>query len=155
MASAVKFIANNALAMFMGGLLDLDSDTLKVLLVQATNDQDDEDDNIGDIGTLGELTVSGYTGGHSGAGRKTMSTPVIAVDDSNNRATFAADDITWTALASGQTIKGASWHVEGSASDADAKCIGFWPADLPTNGGDVTLAFTGGFPMLMTRAAGS
>jgi len=155
MASAVKFVSNNFLAELLKGNVDMDADTLKTLLVQSTNDMDDEDDNVGDITTLGELSVTGYTGGHGGAGRKTLSSITIAVDDGNNRATFAAADQTWTSLASGQTIKGAIFHRAGTASDADALLIGFWPADLPTNGGDVTLAYTGGFPMILTRATGS
>jgi len=155
MASGVKFVSNNFLGETLGGNVDMDTDVLKTILVDTTNDMDDEDDFVADIGTLGEISVSGYVGGHGGAGRKTLANPTIAVDDGNNRATFAADDQTWTSLASGVTIKGAILHRAGTSNDNDALCIGFWPADLPTNGGDVTLSFTGGFPMLLTRAAGS
>lgn len=87
-----------------------------------------------------ELTVAGYA-------RKTLAGVVTAEDDANDRATVdATDPTTYATLAAGETIVG-GWIARRITNgvDADATDILWtWLAlapTIPTNGGDVSLAF--------------
>ncbi|MCU1679207.1 MAG: hypothetical protein JWM93_3965 [Frankiales bacterium] len=80
--------------------------------------------------------------------RKTLASVVSVEDDTNDRAALdAADPSTYTAAggATNNTIAGA-WIVRRSVNGADTPAADLlWMfldvTDLPTNGGDVTLAF--------------
>lgn len=125
------------------GSIDLDTDTLKIVLVTTSYTYDPDGVFIDEAGTdvaATEISVTGYTGGFSGSGRKTA-TVTGQANNTNNEADFAIADLTWTALSSGATIGGAVL-VKEITNDAASKLIAFFDlTDTPTNGGDITLDF--------------
>src|SRR5690554_2690070 len=95
----------------LDGTIDLDTDTVKVMLVKSTYtfnpDQDLIDDGSADDLASHEVDASGYTGGFGGAGRKTV-TVTMQSNDTDNRVDIAIADLTWTTLGTGNTIGGAA-----------------------------------------------
>jgi len=136
---------NTALKEFLDGTMDIDTTTLKIMLVKSGYTPDKGDDVV-DAGGANdavdhELTVSGYTGGYGGAGRKTA-TVTLQANDTDDRVDIAIADLTWTALATGETIAGAILIKEGGANDTTSRLIAYFDVtDTPTNGGDITLDF--------------
>lgn len=129
------------------GAIDLDTTTLKAMLIGTgyTFQPDDQKVDIAATSTdlLGnELTgVSGYTGGHGGAGRQTV-TVTMQVNDTSNRLEIAFADITWTTLGTGGTIGGVAIVKPGTADDTTAIPIYYFDVtDTPTNGGNITVDF--------------
>lgn len=119
--------------------------TVKILLLAtATPFTYDPDVKLLDAGgandiTDAELNVTGYTRGFGGAGRKTLASKTIAVNDANNRIEWDCADITWTALGTGQTIAAAVICVELTNDAATAPIAYLDPTDTPTNGGNITI----------------
>lgn len=140
------FVYNKAATDIADGTIDLLTDTLKVMLVKSGYVAN-RDDNVVDAGGANdavdhEITVSGYTPGWGGAGRKTLASKAIVEDDANDRAEFdAADPTAWT-LATGETVAAAIIIKEGGASDLTSRLIAYLDiTDTPTNGGTFTLVF--------------
>jgi hypothetical protein len=130
--------------------LNLDTDTLKVMLVTSSYTYDADHtvvDNGGNDATdpsFNELTVSGYTGGFGGAGRKTTAL-AMNVDNTNNAVDIELNggaNQTWTSLASGETIGGAILIKEITADTSSRLICFFDVTDTATNGGDVTLTWS-------------
>ena len=92
-----------------------------------------------------EVSVSGYTGGFAGSGRKTLASKTVTVDDTNDWAKLDAADFTggttWSALASGETIAAAILIEEITNDAASVLLIYLDAADLATNGSDMDLSF--------------
>ncbi len=137
------FVYNLAASEIAKGNIDLLADTIKIMLVKSGYVADRDHDFIDESGANDpideELTVSGYTGGFGGAGRKALASKTITEDDANDRAEFDCADITWTALGTGETIAGAI-IVKEVTNDADSILIAYLDlTDTPTNGSDVTL----------------
>ena len=83
-------IYNSAKRDLMNGAMDLDTDTIKVALVTSTYSPNiDTHAKFSDISN--EVTGTGYT-----AGGATLGSPVVAIDTTNDRATFDAADSSWT-----------------------------------------------------------
>lgn len=130
------------------GSIRLGVDTLKLMLVDETYVYDPElevvdngEDDTSDPSAC-ELDATGYTAGHAGAGRKTVSVDVN-VNYTDSRVEFVVPDTTWTALGgtTNGTVGGAILFKEG-ANDADSVPLAFYDvADTPTNGGSITLDF--------------
>lgn len=121
--------------------INLLSDTLKVMLVNSTYTGVAEDQYVDD-GTANdpashEISVTGYTPGFSGSGRKTLAGATLTTDDTNDVVVFDANDVTWTTLAAGATI-GAILLYKNGTSDADSQLIAkFDVTNAATNGTDV------------------
>lgn len=115
------------------------SANIKVMLLNAHAFNPDHE-FVSDV-VADEFTGTGYTGGHNGAGRKALASKTITDDTANDRIELdAADPSAWTGL-NGDTV---AWAIvfEQGASDAASQLIcALDPADLTTNGGDVTLSF--------------
>ena len=115
------------------------SANIKVMLLNAHTFSPDHE-FVSDV-VADEFTGSGYTGGHNGAGRKALASKAIADDTTNDRIEMdAADPSAWTAINTDLI----AWIVvfEQGASDAASQLILILdPADLQTNGSDVTLVF--------------
>lgn len=138
----------NGVKVWLDGTIDYLVDTIKVLLVStATPYTYDPDHTIFDAGGANDIVdaetnVSGYTRGWGGAGRKTLASKTIAVDDTNDRVEVDAADVTWTALGTGETLEAAIIGKEGGANDTTSVPIVYLdPTNIPTNGSDVTLQF--------------
>lgn len=130
------------------GLIDLDGDTLKVMLVDENyvyNKNHDVIDNGGNDATdpsFNELSgVTNYAGGFAGAGRKTAS--LTGAKDAGVGAKWDLSNITWTAIGGGgEGNVGGAILVKEITNDASSRLIAFF--DVPTtpvNGGDVTANF--------------
>lgn len=78
------------------GNIDFNTDDLRVILCEAatTADTDVDADNLSDITTLAESDDSTKT-------RPALTTETVAVDDSADRATFNADDVTFNLAGDG------------------------------------------------------
>lgn len=86
-----SLIYNSAKKKLMDGSIDLDSDTIKAALVTSSYTPDiDAHDFFDDI--TNEVSGTGYT-----AGGITLTNKSITVDNTNDRAVFDADDISWAA----------------------------------------------------------
>lgn len=128
--------------------ISLEDDTLQLLLVSTTyeaialatlRDKVFVDDGGADDPASHEISVTGYTPGFSGTGRKTLASKAVATDAANDRAEFDCADVTWTALGAGATIGGAVLYQRGSA-DTDSRLIAFFDlTNTPTNGSDISL----------------
>lgn len=122
--------------------------TYKALLVStATPYTYDPDHDVVDAGGANdvvdaETNVTGYTRGWGGAGRKSLASKTVTVQDASNRVELDAADLTWTALGAGQTLEAAVVVVEGGANDTTSQLAVYLdPANIATNGSDVTLQF--------------
>lgn len=141
-----SFMYNRAIKEIMDGTINLDTDTLKLMLVNSTYaadpDQDFIDLSTGTDAESGEITATNYTRGFGGAGRKTVSI-TISEQDANNRGVAVLADTTWTALggATNDTVV-AAVLVKEITNDAASKLIAYFDiTDTPTNGSDFTLDF--------------
>ena len=79
-----------------------------------------------------ELSVAGYS-------RQTLANKTVTEDDTNNRASLDCDDVTFTGLASGQTV---GWVViyREVTNDTDSVVVAVYDVtDTPTNGGNVSI----------------
>lgn len=127
--AGLRGIANNT--------IDLIGGTIKVMLVNAAYAFNNAHANVSDV-VGNEVSGTGYTGGYNGAGRLTCANKTVA---GTTTATWTFDNPTWTAV-NGFTIGGAVVFQQG-ASDAASPLITFIdPADLVTNGGNITLTLS-------------
>lgn len=124
------------------GSIDYLNDTIKVMLVTDGYTFNADHDDIDAVIAGEELTVSGYAGGFSGAGRKTLGSKTVTNDTTNDRTKFdAADPTAWT-LATGEDVKAAIVY-KHDTDDATSIPIFYqeFAAPIPTNGGTFTLSF--------------
>ena len=140
---------NNALNLLLKGDLDMDSGC-KLVLVTSDYTFDAADDYL-DMGDSGDVssqeagvvgTLTNYTAGFGGAGRKTVVT-TVTLDDSLPGAHVSLADTTWTALggAANNTLGGVVVCKEDT-NDAASPLIAFLDfTDTATNGSDITLDF--------------
>lgn len=125
--------------------LNLTGDTIGVLLGSddtAYTFNADDGDYVGDILDAG-TTATEFTGSYT---PQTITTPTITEDNTNDRAEFDGDDVTFSAL-DGDTIQfalvakqvGGDWTTYGN----DPLVAYLTSANFPlaTNGGDVTISF--------------
>lgn len=116
-----------------------DTAALKVMLLEAGYTFNKDHDFVSDV-VASEAAGTGYTGGFGGSGRKALSTPTVTLDDSNDLIKFDCDDLTWSALDLGTLDKFVIFRELTNDASSPLWCCGD-PADLVTNGGNVTLVF--------------
>jgi hypothetical protein len=77
----------------MKKLIDLDADTIKVILLDNVHAFDADDNVLTDVDTneIPDTSGSGYT-----TGGETIGTTTVTQDDTNDCATFSGADVTWT-----------------------------------------------------------
>lgn len=125
----------------LAGTIRLTIDSLKVLIVGTGYTFDKDHVFVADI--AGEVSGTGYVPGFAGAGRKAVASPAVIPDEVLDRAAFDFADVLWPGLAITSPVDGLAAGVilwKPVTSDADSLLIGFLdPANLATNGGDVTL----------------
>jgi hypothetical protein len=128
---------NRGKTQVLNGGVDLLTDTIKVMLVNASASFNADHNFVSEVNT-NELSGTGYAGGFAGSGRKTLASKTVTEDDTNDRAEFDAADVTWTAINAG-TASAAVLIKEGTA-DTDSVLIAYLDfTDVVTNGGDFTL----------------
>jgi len=116
----------------MNGSIDLDSDTIKVMLVTSsyTPDQDNHDykDDV-----TNEVSGTGYT-----AGGATLANKSVTQDNTNDKGVFDADDVTWSN--STITARGAVLYKDtGDASTSPLICYFDFGEDKSSSSGDFTI----------------
>lgn len=117
------------------------SDTLKVMLVNASYTPDKDHDFVDSItgGTSKELSGTGYTAGFGGAGRKTLASKTVTKDNGADVAYLDANDVSWTAIDAGTAAFAVV--IKEVTSDADSPILAVVDVspDVATNGGDYTI----------------
>lgn len=130
-----------------GAILVLTEDIV-VIAVETVDEPDDPDTEfVGDwlgVGDAVEVTSTGYTGGFAGAGRLSLASKALAVDQANNRSEFDCADLVWSAISQAASE---TWSGFGFAKELtnDASSPMLWQIDTATglpltpNGSDITL----------------
>ena len=130
----MDIIYNSAKAKILGGLIDFDTDTIKVLLVTSSYTPDqDAHDFLDDI--TNEVTGTGYT-----AGGKTISSIVITQDNTDNEGVVDGDDVLWTTAT--VTARGAViYKSTGVAATSPLIAYIDFGSDKASNAGDFTISW--------------
>lgn len=103
---------------------------LRVMLVNSSYTFADTHNFVSDIGN--EISVVGYS-------RQALTSITVTEDDANDFSYLDANDATFSALTTGQTVAGAILYIH-NASDAAANIVAYYDVtDTPTNGGDITI----------------
>jgi len=129
-------IYNSFKGKIMDGSIDLDTDTIKVVLVTSSYSPDiDTHTQYSHI--TNQVTGTGYT-----AGGATLANKSVTVDTTNDRAKFDADDTTWTSAS--VTARGAIIYkyVDNEGSPADTSpliCYKDFGADVTSTNADFTI----------------
>jgi hypothetical protein len=117
------------------GSIDLDTDTIKVMLVTSSYSPNiDSHDKRDDV--TNEVSGTGYS-----AGGATLANKSVTVDNTNDRALFDADNVVWSTASI--TARGAVlYKSRGGASSADELiCYIDFGSDITSTAADFTLAF--------------
>lgn len=140
----------SGLAKCADGTIALLTDTLKALLVASSYTPNRDHDFVSDLTEI--AGASGYTPGFGGAGRKTLTSKTITVDDANDRWAFDAADVAYGALGAGATIGGLVVTKEVT-NDAASPIVCFCGCtDTATDGNTVTFQFDAGGLFRVTSA---
>lgn len=129
-------IYNSFKGKIMDGSIDLDTDTIKVVLVTSSYTPNiDTHTQYSHI--TNQVTGTGYT-----AGGATLANKSVAVDTTNDRAKFDADDTTWTTAS--VTARGAIIYkyVDNAGSPDDTSpliCYKDFGADVTSTNADFTI----------------
>lgn len=118
----------------MDGSIDLDTDTIKVMLVTSsyTPDQDVHDfkDDI-----TNEVSGTGYT-----AGGTALANKAVTADNTDNEGVFDADDVTWAS--STITARGAVIYKDtGTPSTSPIICYIDFGSDKSSSAGNFTISW--------------
>ena len=138
-------VYNVAKKKWLDGTLDMDTDTIKVLLITGTVSINPDHATVAAVlAAMAEANGTGYTSGVGSSSRKTV-TMTVAQDDANDRATATSSTTSWTGVSLAATIKGYLYYKHASGSDDTLNFpIGFVDdatgLPLTTNGSDVNLA---------------
>lgn len=129
---------NEAKKRILNGTIDLDTSTIKVMLVKSSYAADPDhaavDDGSAADPQSHELTVSGYA-------RQVLANRTVTKDNSADIGYLDADDVVFTALATGETIGGAVIFLD-TGVDTTSIPIAFYDLpDTPTNGSNVTVVW--------------
>jgi len=116
------------------GTIDLDTDSLKVMLVTSAYTPD-IDTHLFRSSVTNEVVGAGYT-----AGGQAMANVAVAQDDTNDRATVDADDNVWPA--STITARGAVIYKD-TGNPATDNLIGYldFGSDIVSTAGNFTIAW--------------
>lgn len=131
MASVVY---NNAKKLLGDGSTNWTSNTYRIALVTSSYTPDIVN-HVYVSSLTNELTGTNYV-------RKDLTNKSVFVDNTNNRADYKADNLTWTGINAG-TASAAVLYKFGT-TDADSVLIAYIDfTDTVTNGGDFTLKWDG------------
>jgi len=118
----------------MNGSIDLDTDTIKVMLTTSTYEPSQDNDTYMNQVT-NEVTGTGYT-----AGGATLANEAVTQDNTDNEGVLDADDVTWST--STITARYAVIYKSSGASTTSPLicCIDFG-ADKSSSGGNFTISW--------------
>lgn len=121
---------------------NLDTSTIKSMLLKNTYAEDPDHDFVDDLATT-ECDATGYTGGFAGADRLTTAVTITEQTASNRVVTIFADK-TWTAIggAANNTLEGVALIFEITNDAASIPiCYLVFTSTLTTNGSDILVDF--------------
>lgn len=134
----------NGLFGVMSGAIDLDGDTLRVMLVKDTYTPDKDHQYVDDGGANDpidhECDATGYTGGHGGAGRQAVANVGHQANETDDRVDIDCDDITYNSIG-GTTDNDIGYLIlykDAGVGDTTNPLIAYWDTPVTTNGGDIT-----------------
>lgn len=132
-------VYNSFKADIMDGSIDLDTDTIKVVLVTSSYTPDIDAHTQYSHITNELSTGDGYT-----VGGATLANVAVTVDTANDRAKFDADDVTWTTAS--LTARGAIIYkyIDNEGSPADTSpliCYKDFGADITSTNADFTIVW--------------
>jgi hypothetical protein len=130
------YVYNNAKGALINGTIDLNTDDIRVLLTTSSYSPDiDADTMVSHVDN--ECSGSGYA-------RKALSGETVTVNNTDNRADFSANNLTWTAANFGTPAYAVLYKYNSAATAAALICcVDLTPA-VATNGGDYTVKWNGG-----------
>lgn len=119
----------------MNGALDLDTDTIKVMLVTSAY-APDQDNHTKRSDVTNEVSGTGYS-----AGGQAIANPSVTVDNVDNEGVFDGDDVTWAS--STITARGAVlYKSRGGAATADELlCYFDFGSDKSSSNGNFTISW--------------
>jgi hypothetical protein len=119
----------------MNGGIDLDTDTVKVMLLTSTHANDiDTQEYIDDV-SANEVSGTGYT-----AGGATLANKAVTQDNTDNEGVFDADDVAWST--STITARYAVVYKDtGVAATSPIICIQDFTTDKVSDAGTFTIAW--------------
>lgn len=127
---------NFAKGEFLKGNIDLENDTLKLMLLTSSHTPDiDAEEYIDDV-SANEVSGTGYT-----AGGETVTSGAVTVDDTNDRAYFDADDVLWSSA----TITARyAYLYKDTGTPGTSQIVGYYDygSDQTSTAGDFTHSFT-------------
>jgi len=133
-------IYNKAKAQIFSGDMDLDADTFKVALLEASGDQDPDDATVQAVlarGGTTELTSSGYS-------RQTLTSLAVNQDDTNDRAEWDAADVTFSSVSQASSEQVVGYLVYKEVND-DSDSIPILLVDsisaITPNGSDIKITW--------------
>jgi hypothetical protein len=133
MASIMYNEGNQSL---IDGDIDFVNDTIKAMLVSATYTPN-KDDQFIDTGGASDAVDARLTGTTDQA----LANKVIGKDTTNDFAYLDADDVTFSAVTTGQTAVGVVIYKD-TGTPTTSKLIAYLDiTDTPTNGGDIGITF--------------
>jgi len=131
-----NFMYNRGKKGIMDASIDLDNDTLKVLLIDNAGDYipNPDHDNVSDV-VANEMSGGNYS-------RQLLANVAITEDDSNDLSVMDADDVTFASISAG-TAKGAIIFKD-TGNDATSPLIAWIDTNFPitTNGGDIIIQWS-------------
>lgn len=137
MASNVKNIAKSRL---MSALMDLDEagDTMRVGLAMSSTSLDTDLDTD----ALGSYTIDDMDGLNNA--RKELDNQAVSTDDTNDRAEFDADDVSWAALGNGTRQVQGAYVYEFITNDAGSfpLCWVEFAATINPGGSTLSIAWS-------------
>jgi hypothetical protein len=149
MANFIFTQATNAIA---DGTIDWEGDTIRVLLVDSTNDAVASRDTAVFVGDL-NVSTSEYDG--SGYSRQTLAGKATTINAGSNRTELEADDATFGAtVAAGSAAAAGAIVYKFITSDAASPVIGYFDSgDFPQNGTGSAFTIQWGSGIVFTYTA--
>lgn len=132
MAAGDAHVLNNMKEQLLLGTIDLVNDVVKVALYSDAYASSQVDGAAPAYSSTNEIVASGYT-----AGGATLGSKAVAQDDTNDRASWDAADVTWTSLAAA-TIQRAIAYDDTTTPKHQ---LIIWEIGTNSNGGNYTLQF--------------
>lgn len=147
MAEGDGHVYNNMFEQLFLGEYDLGNgaDTIKLILVTGHSLDIDNDAGYADV-SGDECSGTGYS-----AGGETLTNQAVTQDNTNDRADFDADDVTWSSLdvSGGGDPNYTIMYDDTHASDI---LMAAWEITTGTNGGDFTIQWHADGIFLMEQA---
>jgi hypothetical protein len=137
-------VYNAAKKYLLNGSVDLDTDTLKLMLVTSSYTPD-IDAHAFRSDVTNEVTGTGYSSGGTALANKT-----VIQDNTNDRAKFDADDVSWPS--STITARGAVLYKSrgGAASADELICYFDFGSDKSSSSGTFTVQFNANGILLLS-----